>query len=74
MDAIEHNDTYYAALERIRKVFADSSEVVAAFICYARGSEIPPAILIEEADKTLGDLARYRAGLRQTELSTTPVR
>ena len=69
MNEIEDDDTYEAALGRIRLVFANSSEVIAAFIGYARGGEIPPGLLIEEAGATLDELVRFRSGLRQNPLN-----
>lgn len=66
MNEIADDDTYDKALERIRKVFADSSEVILAFIGYARGRDIPPALLIDEADNVLRRLEHYRRGMQYT--------
>ena len=53
------------AIARLRHVFADSSEIISAFIGYARGSEIPPTMLVEAADRLLDSLNRYSTGMRE---------
>ncbi len=68
MNELQNYETDDVAFARIRKVFADSSEVIAAFIGYARGNETPPASLIHEADKIFATLIDYR--IRKRNYST----
>ena len=67
MSEIQDDDTYEEALEQIRKVFADSREVIALFIGYARGHEIAPTQLVSEADRVLATLTQYSCNPRISE-------
>ena len=61
-DATEQED--YSGLSDIHKTLTDAAEVIAAFIGAANSEEIPVGSLVETADKTLGDLVKWRSGLK----------
>ena len=73
MNEVSDDDTYDEALEQIQKVFADSREVIALFIGYARGHEIAPAQLVSEADRVLATLTQYSRNPRIAEVRTDAI-
>ena len=52
-------------LRDLHKTIDDATEVVAAFISTARSKETPHPSLMEAAEKVVGDLAEWRAALKE---------
>jgi hypothetical protein len=52
-----------AGLEELHKTIADASEQLATFISCGNSGEVAIPSLIVAAEKTLSELAKWRAGL-----------
>ena len=54
-----------AGLSALHKTLDDATEALAAFISVAKSGETPPDSLMEAADKTVEDLAEWRARIKE---------
>ena len=54
-----------AGLSALHKTLDDATEALAAFISITKSGEAPPASLIEVADKTVDELAEWRARIKE---------
>ena len=61
----EKHETGLLGFHDLHKTLDDATEVIAAFISVARSGEAPPDSLMEAADKTVEDLAEWRARIKE---------
>jgi len=59
------NETDLAGLRDLHKTLDDATEALAAFISVARSGEVAPDSLMEAADKTVDELAQWRARIKE---------
>ena len=61
----EKYETGLPGLHDLHKTLDDATEVIAAFISVTRSDEKAPDSLMEAADKTVNELAEWRAKLKE---------